>query len=134
MSDSSPSGAGKVSDSVTTVAELKRCVQKFVDERNWAKFHDAKNLSMSLAIEAGELMEHFQWLRSEQVAEGVGYEPAEVREELADVVSYAMALANALDIDVATAIEEKMVKNRLKYPADDPDVRELGRPPACRKD
>lgn len=119
-----------MSDTETTVAELKSCVQQFVDERNWAKFHDAKNLSMSLAIEAGELMEHFQWLRNDQVAEGIGYEVSEVRDELADVVSYAIALANALDIDLATAIQDKMVKNRRKYPADDPQVRELGRPPS----
>lgn len=103
-------------DRNTTVQELRNIVQQFVDERNWRKFHNAKNLSMSLAIEAGELMEHFQWLTTEEVVAGQQINRSEVADELADVLCYAFALANVLQIDVAQAIVAKMVKNRLKYP------------------
>lgn len=104
-------------DSTTTVAELRAVVQTFVDERNWRKFHNAKNLSMSLAIEAAELMEHFQWLTTDEVVAGEQQDFAEIADELADVTSYALALANVLQIDLSQALRNKMVKNRLKYPA-----------------
>jgi len=105
-------------DSVTTVDALRQVMREFVAERQWEKFHNAKNLSMSLAIEAGELMEHFQWLTTEQVVAGEGFELAEVAEELADVTCYALSLANALGLDLSTSIANKMVKNRIKYPAE----------------
>jgi NTP pyrophosphatase (non-canonical NTP hydrolase) len=105
-------------DSNTTVAELKAVVQQFVDERNWRKFHNAKNLSMSLAIEAAELMEHFQWLTTDEVVAGEQQNFAEIADELADVTCYALAIANVLQIDVAQAVTSKMVKNRLKYPSE----------------
>jgi dCTP diphosphatase len=105
-------------DSNTTVAELKAVVQQFVDERNWRKFHNAKNLSMSLAIEAGELMEHFQWLTTDEVVAGEQQNLAEIADELADVACYALAIANVLQIDLAQAVAGKMVKNRLKYPSE----------------
>ena len=72
---------------------------------------------MSLAIETGELMEHFQWLTTDQVVAGDQLDRIGIQEELADVLCYALSLANALDIDIASAIEKKMVKNRIKYPA-----------------
>lgn len=103
-------------DSTTTVNELKAVVQEFVDERNWRKFHNAKNLSMSLAIEAAELMEHFQWLTTDEVVAGEQQDFSEIADELADVTCYALALANVLKIDLATAVNGKMVKNRIKYP------------------
>jgi NTP pyrophosphatase (non-canonical NTP hydrolase) len=109
-----------VPDSSTTVAELRELVRHFVDERDWRQFHAPKNLSMSLAIEAAELMEHFQWIdaaESRAIAnDAEKLQP--VREELADVLCYALALANELNIDLATAVREKMVKNALKYPAE----------------
>jgi dCTP diphosphatase len=104
-------------DANRTVSELRSVVEEFVRERDWHKFHNAKNLSMSLAIEAGELMEHFQWLTTEEVVAGQGFDRQQVTEELADVASYTLALANALGIDLSSAIEQKMVKNRIKYPA-----------------
>ncbi len=118
-SESSASGLGleNVADSVTTVLQLKNVMRDFVQERNWQKFHNAKNLSMSLAIEAAELMEHFQWLTTEEVEQQVGLDHAEVGDELADVVCYALSLANALDIDISKSIYGKMQKNRRKYPA-----------------
>ena len=109
-----------MNDQQTTVAELRELVRQFVAERDWQQFHTPKNLSMSLSIEAAELMEHFQWLTPEasrQVA-GQPQKLVEVGEELADVLCYGLALANELGIDVAEAMRDKMEKNRKKYPAD----------------
>lgn len=109
------------SDERTTVAELRRLVSQFVAERNWRQFHTPKNLSMALAIEAAELMEHFQWLTAEE-SRGLRDDAARrqaVGEELADVLCYALALADELNLDVATAMADKMVKNRAKYPVDE---------------
>jgi NTP pyrophosphatase (non-canonical NTP hydrolase) len=108
-----------MSDQNTTIAALRDLVRRFVDERDWHQFHSPKNLSMALAIEAAELMEHFQWITTD-ASRSIHERPeklAEVRDELADVLCYALALANELDIDVGTAMRDKMVKNERKYPA-----------------
>ena len=110
-----------MSDSDTTLAELKQVVGEFVAERDWGQFHSPKNLAMSIAIEAAELMEHFQWLdvaESRRLADQPERQQA-VAEEIADVLSYTLALANALNLDLATALQQKMAKNRLKYPANE---------------
>jgi dCTP diphosphatase len=107
-----------LTDSVTTVAELKSRVLAFVRERDWEQFHAPKNLSMALAAEAGELMEHFLWATPEQ-SRAVAADPvkrAKIAEELADVVIYALEFANATGLDVAAAIEAKMAANAKKYP------------------
>ena len=112
--------AKEPNDTTTTVAELREVVRKFVDQRNWRQFHAPKNISMAMAIEAAELMEHFQWMNveeSRQVATQKN-ELAAVGEELADVLCYALAMANELDIDLATALLAKMQKNEQKYPAE----------------
>jgi dCTP diphosphatase len=108
-----------MSDQSTTLADLRQLVANFVNQRDWQQFHSPKNLSMSLAIEAAELMEHFQWLTIDQ-SRAIASQPeklSEVSDELADVLCYALALANELQIDVANAIRSKMVKNERKYPA-----------------
>lgn len=108
------------SDSTTTVAELRKLIADFVAERDWSQFHSPKNVSMALAIEAAELMEHFQWLTPEASRE-LAHQPeklAAVGEELADVIGYSFALANELGIDVASAMRAKMIKNIQKYPAE----------------
>jgi NTP pyrophosphatase (non-canonical NTP hydrolase) len=109
-----------MSDAETTVAELRQLIADFVAERDWSQFHSPKNVSMALAIEAAELMEHFQWLTTE-ASRALRDEPqklAEIGEELADVIGYSFALANELGIDVSRAMRAKMVKNAQKYPAD----------------
>jgi len=108
-------------DSQTTVGELRRLVGEFVDERHWHRFHSPKNLAMSLAIEAAELMEHFQWISPEESRRAAA-EPARraaVGEELADVLCYALALANEMGLDLSDAVRDKMAKNERKYPADE---------------
>ncbi|HVW39171.1 MAG TPA: nucleotide pyrophosphohydrolase [Pirellulales bacterium] len=110
-----------MSDQQTTVSQLRDLVRAFVDERDWRQFHTPKNLSMSLAIEAAELMEHFQWLTADESRSLADDRDklTEVAEELADVLCYALALANELGLDVSQAIRDKMVKNARKYPADE---------------
>ena len=108
-----------MNDAETTVSQLRHIVDRFVAERDWHQFHTPKNLAMSLAVEAAELMEHFQWLTPEQSWE-VADQPdkkAEVGEELSDVFCYLLALANELKLDMAAAFEAKMIKNAEKYPA-----------------
>jgi NTP pyrophosphatase (non-canonical NTP hydrolase) len=108
------------SDNTTTIAELRKLVADFVAERDWSQFHSPKNVSMALAIEAAELMEHFQWLTTDASRE-LAADPeklAEVGEELADVIGYSFALANELGLDISSAVRAKMVKNAQKYPAE----------------
>lgn len=107
-------------DSQTTVEDLRQLLRDFVDERDWQQFHSPKNLAMALSIEAAELMEHFQWIdidASRQVAKDPD-KLAAVGEELADVLSYTLAMANSLGIDLSDTIRAKMIKNAIKYPAD----------------
>ena len=109
-----------LSDSSTTVNELKSRVLDFARERDWEQFHAPKNLSMALAAEAGELMEHFLWATPEE-SRAVALDPAKkakIGEELADVVIYALEFANATGLDVAACIEAKMAANARKYPVD----------------
>jgi len=116
----SPDESARPSDESTTVAELRQIVGDFVAERDWSQFHSPKNVSMALAIEAAELMEHFQWLTTD-ASRRLIEDPdklAEIGEELADVIGYSLALANELGIDVSSAIRDKMIKNAQKYPAD----------------
>lgn len=112
-------GNTMMSDSQTTVEELRQIVRSFVAEREWSKFHDPKNLSMSIAIEAAELMEHFQWIKSEQLEAHLADENArvEIGEELADILAYVIAMANTLKLDLSQTLRNKMEKNIKKYPA-----------------
>jgi dCTP diphosphatase len=107
------------SDRVTTLGELRRLMAEFVAERDWQPFHDPKNLAMSIAIEAAELMEHFQWVSSAALADRLA-EPGRreaIADEVADVLCFVLSLANALDLDLAAAVAAKMRKNAAKYPA-----------------
>jgi NTP pyrophosphatase (non-canonical NTP hydrolase) len=107
-------------DSATTVDSLRQMVRRFVDDRQWRKFHAPKNVAMGIAIEAAELMEHVQWIdedASRRLASDAS-KLSDVADELADVLCFCLALANELEIDIATAMRTKMAKNRLKYPAE----------------
>jgi len=107
-------------DQNTTIKDLKHFVEDFVQERDWSQFHNAKNLSMALAIEAGELMDIFKW-NTPGECESMMFEKTtrqEATDELADIIIYAIAFANRNDINISNAIDQKMIKNRIKYPAD----------------
>jgi len=97
---------------------LRAIVRQFVDERDWDQFHTPKNLASALSVEAAELLEHFQWLQSGRLDELGAAKLQEVRHEMADVLVYLVRLADKLDVDLFQAVEEKMVLNRAKYPAE----------------
>src|SRR5476651_29567 len=110
----------QLTDSATSVAELKARILAFVRERDWEQFHAPKNLSMALAAEAAELMEHFLWATPE-ASHAVASDAAKrqkIAEELADVVIYALEFANMTGLDVAAAVEAKMAANARKYPVE----------------
>ena len=109
-----------MSDETTTVAELAQTIQQFVDQRQWQPFHNPKNIAMSLAIEAAELMEHFQWLTLEE-AEQKATDPdcrEAICDEVADCLAYILAMANRMEIDLSSELQRKMNKNAIKYPVE----------------
>jgi len=91
---------------------------QFAKDRDWEQFHAPKNLAMALAVEAAELMEHFQWLSETQSEKLDVDKRREVGYELADVFIFTLRLAQRLDIDLAQLVEEKIRINEAKYPAD----------------
>ena len=106
-----------MSDKTRTIQEIKDKVAIFVKKRKWDEFHNPKNLSMSIAIEASELMEIFQWLTLEEASNiNNTSEKIHLQEELSDVMIYCFSLANRLGIDIASAIDDKIEKNGIKYP------------------
>jgi NTP pyrophosphatase (non-canonical NTP hydrolase) len=107
-----------VDDRLTPVIELRRLVEEFVRERNWDGYHSPKNLATSISIEAAELMELFQWVTTAQSSCVDDETLRRVKDELADVLIYCLSLANRLNIDIAAAVETKMMTNRTRFPAD----------------
>ena len=107
-------------DAEITLDQLKALVESFVAERDWAQFHNPKNLSMALAIEAGELMDLFKWMTPTECEQKMSTNGirSEAKDELADVLIYAIAFANRNEIDISGAVRVKLEKNKQKYPAD----------------
>lgn len=105
-------------DSQTTLQDLKDRMASFVHERDWEQFHTPKNLAMSIAIEAAELMEHFQWLTIEESKSLSSDHLSDIGEELADIIIYSLSLTNTLGLDLSQIVSDKMDKNIRKYPAD----------------
>lgn len=93
-------------------------IRKFRDDRDWKQFHDPKNLSVSISIEAAELLELFQWMSGEEATRYAAENKERVSEEIADVAIYLIELADITGIDLAQAIEAKLEKNAKKYPID----------------
>ncbi len=108
-------------DGDTTIAVLKELVRDFRNRRDWEQFHTPKNLSMSIAIEAAELMEEFQWLTSDESQRLRKDEEklARLGEELADIIIYCLSFANSLHMDVTTTVMDKLAKNAGRYPEDE---------------
>ena len=95
---------------------LRSKLAQFADERDWDQFHNPKNLAMALIAEAGELVEHFQWLSPQQAENLSAESKSEVALEIADVLLFLLRLADKLDIDPIAAAEKKMALNAEKYP------------------
>ena len=107
-------------DDTTTIGELRAAVAEFVAARDWNQYHTPKNLAMSIAIEAAEIMEHFQWSSLEQATARANEAEAraEIADELADVLIYCLSFANAAEIDIAAAIRAKMARNEGRFPVE----------------
>jgi len=97
--------------------KLKLELRKFAKQRDWDKYHSPKNLSMALAVEAAELLEHFQWITEQQSKKLDGSTLSAVEQEIADIQIYLVRLADKLGINVAKAVEKKMRLNKSRYPA-----------------
>ena len=93
--------------------ELIDLINQFRDERDWRKFHNEKDLAISISLEASELLELFQWKQSDEVVEKSLHE---IKEELADVFMYSLMMADNLNLDVEEIIKEKIDINSKKYP------------------
>ena len=106
-----------MSDDLIRIKELKDKIRNFVDERNWNKYHHPKELAISIAIEAAELLEIFQWDEKTDIQEIKNDKEAinKIAEEIADVMMYILCLSNQLGIDLSEAIVKKLEKNRIKY-------------------
>ena len=109
-----------MADDSTNITHLKGKIQGFIKERDWEKFHKPKDVAMSIAIEAGELMELFQWKTDEEIEENLN-NPAykeKVEDELADIITFCIAFANATGLDISTILDNKLKKNHEKYPVE----------------
>ena len=98
------------------IAELQASLRQFAEERDWRQFHSPKNLAAALVVEAGELLEHFQWLTEDQSRSLSEDAKKPIAEEIADVFIYLLQISAALDIEPLNATREKIKVNCLKYP------------------
>lgn len=98
--------------------QLQDRLQSFADARDWNQFHSPKNLAMALSVEAAELLEIFQWLTEAQSQDLSASQRAALADEIADVQIYLMRLADVTNVNIEVAVEQKIVKNALKYPTD----------------
>ncbi len=109
-----------MTEQLVDVKALDAVLHRFSRVRRWEQYHSPKNLAMALTGEVSELVEIFQWLTEEQ-SRSVAKDPQTaqaVRDELADVLIYLVELAAALDVDLNEAVNAKLARNALKYPAD----------------
>jgi NTP pyrophosphatase (non-canonical NTP hydrolase) len=107
--------------SETDLLELRDRLRKFAAERHWERYHDPKNLSMALAVEAAELMELFQWLTPEESRAAMSEvaRAEAVADELADILIYLVRIADVLDVDLRQAALAKIVRNEDRFPRND---------------
>lgn len=105
-----------MADQSISISELKRAVADFNSQRDWAQYHNPRNLAMALSVEASELLELFLWSRDDGPQPPVDGRMLRVHDELADVVICALNLANQMGIDVSDAVSNKLAKNAQKYP------------------
>lgn len=102
------------------VEDLKQMVRKFSEERDWDQFHNPKDLAIGIVTEASELLEMFRFKTEAEVEALLNQESSakRVRDELVDVLYFALRLAQKYDIDVSSSLEEKLRENSKKYPVD----------------
>ena len=111
-------GKGDKMNELNALDALRDKLRAFADERDWDQFHSPKNISMALAVEASELLEHFQWLTEAQSHNLSSEKREAVAQEIADVLLYLVRIADKLDINLLEAANKKLVLNAGKYPAE----------------
>lgn len=106
-------------DKDTKIDDLKEKVQKFCEDRDWDQFHNPKDLAIMLITETSELLEIFRYKNEEEVKEIMnGKKRVEVEEEVADIMFGLLRFAQMNNIDISSALKDKLIKNEKKYPAD----------------
>jgi NTP pyrophosphatase (non-canonical NTP hydrolase) len=100
------------------IKDLTQKIIAFRDARDWKQFHNPKDLSLSLVLEASEVMEHFQWKSPKEIEEYVKTNKADIGEELADVLYWVLLMSHDLGIDMKDALLKKIEKNQAKYPVE----------------
>lgn len=103
---------------VVDVKNLTKRIINFRDARDWKQFHNPKDVSLSLVLESGEVMEHFQWKNKEEMEKHVVEAKEEISDEIADVLYWVLLLSHDLKIDPLKALDKKITKNEQKYPED----------------
>lgn len=101
---------------MSDIKELTQKIKKFRDERNWKQFHIPKDMAISLALEAAEVLEHFQWDKDKELEHYIKTHKEEIGDELSDVLYWVLLMASDFGIDLREAFDKKMVKNIRKYP------------------
>ena len=97
---------------MSDLEELRKAIVTFTQERDWDQFHDGKNLAIALSIEASELLEAFLWKNAKDV------KTEKVKEELADVINYAILIADKYNLDIKQIVLDKLARNAEKYPVE----------------
>lgn len=103
-------------EGMNILEELQQQTVKFRDDRDWKQFHNAKDMAISLVLEASEFLEHYQWKSEAEVKQHFENKKNEVADELADVFYWVLLIANDLDIDLVEQFKLKLKKNEAKYP------------------
>jgi NTP pyrophosphatase (non-canonical NTP hydrolase) len=101
-----------------SLEEVQKKIIAFRDERDWKQFHKPKDMAISLAIEAAEVLEHFQWKNEAEIAEYLKTNKEDIADELADVLWWVLLMSHDLGIDILEASEKKIEKTALKYPVE----------------
>lgn len=101
---------------MSDIKDLSKQIRDFCNERNWEQFHNLKDLSISLVLEASEVMEHFQWKNNQEIEEYIKTNKEEIGHELADVFYWVLLMSNYLGLDLVESFKKKMIKNAEKYP------------------
>lgn len=103
------------------MSEIKKLTKKILEfrkERDWEQFHTPKDLAISLSLEAGEVLEHFQWKNPKEIEKHIKNNKEEIGDELGDVFNYLLLMAHDFEIDLIEAAENKIKKSAKKYPVE----------------
>lgn len=100
------------------INKLTKQIVSFRDQRDWKKFHNPKDVALSLVLEAGEVMEHFQWKNETEMKKHTVENKDEIGEELADVLYWVLLMSYDLKIDIVESLTKKLEVNKKKYPVE----------------